>query len=109
MAIPLKNIPIFGGAMRISIPDGFIDASELRQIPDNQEVFVSTASSTSQDDSIIIELVERLVQESDQLAVLSHLDEILEINSPGYRFGEDIDKREDLVTSIASPRALYVT
>ncbi|KAK7206030.1 hypothetical protein BZA70DRAFT_275493 [Myxozyma melibiosi] len=104
--VPLQPTDLYGGAMRISLPEGFIDASTLRQIPDHQEVFVSSNASTSQDDSIIIELVERLEKESDKQAVLAHLDEILEINSPGYKFGADLDNREDSVIQIPSPTAL---
>lgn len=46
--------PLFGGAITTSIPSTFIDASTLREIPDNQEVFVDTDT----DQSIIIELLQ---------------------------------------------------
>lgn len=45
---------LFGGAMRAWIPRGFVDASDLRQISDHQEVFVDTQS----DQSIILEILE---------------------------------------------------
>ncbi|KAK9447825.1 uncharacterized protein V1518DRAFT_420529 [Limtongia smithiae] len=54
------NKGLFGGAITIDLPDGFLDASTFRQVPDNQEVFVSQDSSETNDTSIIIELVERL-------------------------------------------------
>ncbi|ORX40450.1 hypothetical protein BD324DRAFT_610756 [Kockovaella imperatae] len=38
---------LFGGAMRMELPGDYIDASDLRQIPDNQEVFLSPSSDTS--------------------------------------------------------------
>ncbi|KAJ3317725.1 hypothetical protein HDV06_001279 [Boothiomyces sp. JEL0866] len=46
--------PLFGGAIKSIIPHTFIDASETRQIPDNQEVFLDPNSNTS----IIIEILE---------------------------------------------------
>jgi hypothetical protein len=45
---------LFGGAIRISVPPRFEDVSGVRQIPDNQEVFVCQES----DQSIIIEILE---------------------------------------------------
>lgn len=47
---------LFGGSLSIKLPDNFHfqDVSEIRQVPDNQEVFVFKNS----DASIIIELLE---------------------------------------------------
>ncbi|CAK9787434.1 Mog1p/PsbP-like protein [Cutaneotrichosporon oleaginosum] len=39
--------PLFGGAISLPLPIDYIDASDLRQIPDNQEVFLSPTSDTS--------------------------------------------------------------
>ena len=50
----LNQQSLFGGALSISIPDVFVNASNFREIPDNQEVFVSKDS----DFSFIIELLE---------------------------------------------------
>ena len=45
---------LFGGSLSIKLPNNFQDVSEIRQVPDNQEVFVFNNS----DASIIIELLE---------------------------------------------------
>ncbi|KAJ3310241.1 hypothetical protein HDV04_005180 [Boothiomyces sp. JEL0838] len=45
---------LFGGAIRSILPSNFIDASQTRQIPDNQEVFLDPQSNTS----IIVEILE---------------------------------------------------
>ena len=45
---------LFGGALESFIPGGFVDVSEFRQVPDNQEVFVDARSNRS----IIIELLD---------------------------------------------------
>eukprot|EP01089_Gocevia_fonbrunei_P012661 TRINITY_DN3055_c0_g1_i1.p1 TRINITY_DN3055_c0_g1~~TRINITY_DN3055_c0_g1_i1.p1 ORF type:complete len:197 (+),score=34.88 TRINITY_DN3055_c0_g1_i1:121-711(+) len=44
---------LFGGGMSVMLPRRFADVSELRQVPDNQEVFVDVNT----DQSIIIELL----------------------------------------------------
>ncbi|KAJ3336307.1 hypothetical protein HDU93_003111 [Gonapodya sp. JEL0774] len=45
---------LFGGAIKAKISDGFLDASQLREIPDTQEVFVHSQT----DASVIIEILE---------------------------------------------------
>src|SRR5690606_14816549 len=51
---PMVHIPLFGGACSITLPNDFVDVSKIRQVPDNQEVFVQSTS----DACFIIELVE---------------------------------------------------
>jgi hypothetical protein len=45
---------LFGGALSCLLPPGAKDVSEVRQIPDNQEVLVHEET----DQSIVIELLE---------------------------------------------------
>ncbi|WWC91936.1 uncharacterized protein L201_006888 [Kwoniella dendrophila CBS 6074] len=47
MASELSPRPLFGGAISLDLPRDYIDASDLRQIPDNQEVFLSSTSDTA--------------------------------------------------------------
>lgn len=51
-----KRISLFGGSMSMIIPRSLIDASEFRQVPDNQEVWIS--ASSNDDSCMIVELVE---------------------------------------------------
>ena len=51
----LEERPLFGGAMRCLVPCLYIDASEVRQVPDNQEVFLDGGPS---DMSLVIELTQ---------------------------------------------------
>jgi hypothetical protein len=60
---------LFGGAIEALIPAHFQDASQFRQIPDNQEVFVAGDS----DDSVIIELLEPASMDD-------HIQEVLDLN-----------------------------
>ena len=45
---------LYGGAIKISIPNCFIDGSNIREVPDNQELFLDVNASNR---SIIIELL----------------------------------------------------
>jgi hypothetical protein len=51
---PSGDRRLFGGSMTAEIPGAFIDVSQIRQIPDSQEVFVDMESNHS----IVIELLE---------------------------------------------------
>ncbi|GAV80289.1 Mog1 domain-containing protein [Cephalotus follicularis] len=51
--IPLKR-PLFGGAIASTFSSRFQDVSNLRQVPDHQEVFVDPA----RDESLIFELLD---------------------------------------------------
>jgi hypothetical protein len=65
----MNTTKLYGGAIEALIPAHVQDASQFRQIPDNQEVFVSSDS----DDSIIIELLE-------PASIEDHIQEILDLN-----------------------------
>ncbi|WVF67333.1 hypothetical protein IAT40_002084 [Kwoniella sp. CBS 6097] len=47
MSTHLAARPLFGGAISLDLPTNYLDASDLRQIPDNQEVFLSSTSDTA--------------------------------------------------------------
>ncbi|KAL7424537.1 hypothetical protein Q5752_000221 [Cryptotrichosporon argae] len=47
MSTPLAPRPLYGGAITLPVPVDYMDVSDLRQVPDNQEVFVSPLSDTS--------------------------------------------------------------
>lgn len=47
-------MPLFGGAVLCDLPTGFTDASAIREVPDNQEVWVDEAS----DRSVVVEVLE---------------------------------------------------
>ncbi|KAI0225691.1 Ran guanine nucleotide release factor [Lamellibrachia satsuma] len=66
---------LFGGSMSISLPAFAVDVSTLRDIPDNQEVFVHSTT----DQSIIVEILQYL-DEGDEQAVRSHFDSLASDN-----------------------------
>ncbi|XP_072540813.1 ran guanine nucleotide release factor [Salminus brasiliensis] len=64
--------PLFGGALSAVVPPNATDVSELREIPDNQEVFVHAHT----DQSVIIELVEYQAQVDDAQAARYHFEDL---------------------------------
>ena len=62
MASSLDPRGLFGGAFACNVPPYFKDASEIRDIPDNQEVFVHE----SEDDSLMVDILEYQGQVNDR-------------------------------------------
>ncbi|KAI9684004.1 MAG: multicopy suppressor of ts gsp1 [Bathelium mastoideum] len=70
-----KAIELFGGAITAQYPRTFIDVSNLRQVPDHQEVYVDSQGFTS----IIVDILERPPEDvcsNDKEAALHHLKDI---------------------------------
>ena len=77
---------LYGGAITISkLPNSFIDISQIRQVPDTQEVFINQLSSHNDshdvsgsfDHSFIIDLLERVDPIDYQEAIHLHLQDIV--------------------------------
>ncbi|CAH8517013.1 unnamed protein product [Schistosoma margrebowiei] len=68
----MQSHPLFDGAFQCLLPTNVVDASDLRQIPDNQEVFVHP--STSQ--SITIDILEYVDASNHEDAARMHFNEI---------------------------------
>ncbi|XP_062844732.1 ran guanine nucleotide release factor [Trichomycterus rosablanca] len=71
--------PLFGGAMSAVLPPNTTDISELREIPDNQEVF----AHTNTDQSFIIELLEYQSHVQDSQAARYHYEDVASGNKAG--------------------------
>ncbi|OAA59651.1 Mog1/PsbP, alpha/beta/alpha sandwich [Niveomyces insectorum RCEF 264] len=70
--------PLFDGAIVAELPANFADVSKLRQVPDNQEVFIDKDGYTS----IIVEICERFGSagssaEIDGEALTVHLEDLV--------------------------------
>ncbi|GJE86873.1 Mog1 domain-containing protein [Phanerochaete sordida] len=68
---------LFGGAITVNLPTALLDASELRQVPDTQEVFLSPDSGVS----IIFEVLERVSATDPVEAAKFHFDSLAHDNS----------------------------
>ncbi|XP_062903690.1 ran guanine nucleotide release factor isoform X1 [Mobula hypostoma] len=78
--------PLFGGSFSIVLPPHFTDVSDIRDVPDNQEVFVH--NSTEQ--SIIVELLEYQSQVADEEAARYHFDDVTAINDASGKEGTEV-------------------
>ena len=67
---------LYGGAITCSLPSQRVDISEVRQVPDHQEVF----AHPNTDQSIMIELLEYQNVASGEEAVRVHYQEISQAN-----------------------------
>ncbi|TPX38020.1 hypothetical protein SmJEL517_g00393 [Synchytrium microbalum] len=67
---------LFGGAIRVWIPQGFDDVSEIRQVPDNQTVYASPAT----DESISIEILESPADHISEIPAQFHFQQLADDN-----------------------------
>ncbi|KAJ1661763.1 hypothetical protein IW140_006457 [Coemansia sp. RSA 1813] len=67
--------PLYGGAMSMAIPEGMVDTSVFREVPDHQEVF----SDVETDQSIIVEILES-VNHQEEKALEYHFNELASSN-----------------------------
>jgi len=70
--------PLFGGSLVCDLPEKFVDVRTMRQVPNNQEVFVDRDGFTS----IIFDITERVGRpgsspENDARALTVHLEDLL--------------------------------
>ncbi|KND02003.1 uncharacterized protein SPPG_02509 [Spizellomyces punctatus DAOM BR117] len=75
-ASPSESRELYGGAIVTDIPISFLDASDFREVPSNQEVFVDQNT----DQSIIIELLELASDADDAEAANFHFQQLAEDN-----------------------------
>ncbi|KAJ7684969.1 hypothetical protein DFH06DRAFT_1313342 [Mycena polygramma] len=68
---------LFGGAITAVAPVALVDASDLRQVPDTQEVLLYPDSSVS----IIVEVLQRVDIADDESAIRYHFDSLAHDNS----------------------------
>ncbi|KAJ1855842.1 hypothetical protein GGH12_003162 [Coemansia sp. RSA 1822] len=71
--MPVQSL--FGGAISIDIPQGMVDISNFREVPDNQEVFANADT----DQSVIVEILESIEQQSHE-AIKFHFEQLAETN-----------------------------
>ncbi|KAI1412683.1 Mog1p/PsbP-like protein [Hypoxylon sp. FL1857] len=79
-----KSTPLYGGALIADLPVNFADVSAIRQVPDNEEVYIDKDGFTS----IIFDITERVGEpgtgpEIDGRALTTHLEDLV---------GEDLDR-----------------
>ncbi|KAK4247155.1 hypothetical protein C7999DRAFT_41487 [Corynascus novoguineensis] len=73
-----RKTPLYGGALECELPDNFADVSTIRQVPDNQEVYIDKNGFTS----IIFDITQRVDApgsglERDGNALTIHLEDLV--------------------------------
>jgi hypothetical protein len=66
---------LFGGAVSCALPSDFLDISDLRQVPDNQECFQGPSGHL-----LVIEILERQNDVSDETAVEYFFNDLAQSN-----------------------------
>ncbi|KAL1306017.1 hypothetical protein AAFC00_004147 [Neodothiora populina] len=83
-----KSVDLYGGAIRADLPTNFGDVSDIRQVPDTQEVFLDKDGFTS----IVFDILERVGEEenckTDLEALKYHLEDIVEDDTEGTQVWE---------------------
>ncbi|GIZ47659.1 hypothetical protein CKM354_001074400 [Cercospora kikuchii] len=74
--LSFKPVDLFGGAITAEIPIGWEDVSQIRQVPDTQEVFLHTEGFSS----MVFDILERVENASndDVEALKFHLSDIID-------------------------------
>lgn len=83
----VKVVELYGGAITTIIPEGFLDVSLLREVPDTQEVYVNSREDTEvfndglgKNESVIVDLLESVDADSDEEALRIHMAELSDLN-----------------------------
>ncbi|GBG74247.1 hypothetical protein CBR_g17957 [Chara braunii] len=76
---PVSIKALFGGAIEMAIPNRFTDVSELREVPDHQEVY----GDMNRDESIIVEILEMKSDVEDANAAAWFLDDLASVQCAG--------------------------
>ncbi|KAH7889764.1 hypothetical protein F5I97DRAFT_1802630 [Phlebopus sp. FC_14] len=74
---PRQSRPLFGGAIVADLPADLKDASDIRQVPDNQEVFLYPDLVGP---FLVIEILQRVSNENDLDAVKFHFEALAHDN-----------------------------
>ncbi|KAF8626063.1 hypothetical protein AX15_005099 [Amanita polypyramis BW_CC] len=82
----MSSRDLFGGAIHVNAPTDLIDASNLRQIPDTQEVFLYPDSSIS----IIVEILQSVEPSILEDAIKFHFDSLAHDNDATFSKIQDI-------------------
>ncbi|CCH59825.1 hypothetical protein TBLA_0B10080 [Henningerozyma blattae CBS 6284] len=82
-----KPVQLYGGAITTVMPEGFVDVSMIREVPDTQEVYVNNRESKETftdglgyNESIIVDLLEQVTSMDLKLALGEHLEDIFQLN-----------------------------
>ncbi|EIW60576.1 Mog1p/PsbP-like protein [Trametes versicolor FP-101664 SS1] len=97
---------LFGGAITATLPVTFLDASNFRQVPDTQEVYLSPDSGIS----IIVEVLESVSATDLREAAGQHFDSLAHDNdAKSQSVIEAVEVSNDSKGATPNPTVLYGT
>ncbi|XPS91459.1 hypothetical protein M3J09_000877 [Ascochyta lentis] len=65
---------LYGGAITVDLPSNFADTSQIREVPDHQEVYLDTNGYSS----IVVEILEYQEKGSDEEALQYHFADLID-------------------------------
>ncbi|KAL8641339.1 MAG: hypothetical protein Q9228_001835 [Teloschistes exilis] len=75
MTEAFKHTELFGGAITANVPAGYADVSNIREVPDHQEIYLDASGFSS----IVIEIAERVTDPpTDDEALRFHFEDIVD-------------------------------
>lgn len=103
----MSSTGLYSDAITAVLPKGFLDASQFRQIPDTQEVYVSPEN----DDSLVIDLMEKVSETTPKDYLKTHLDEIVALNGSDPNSQVETVLTEEVTANVDKETVLtaYVT
>ncbi|KAI4146734.1 MAG: hypothetical protein L6R39_003345 [Caloplaca ligustica] len=88
-----KPTELFGGAITVNLPDGYADVSNIREVPDHQEIYLDASGFSS----IVIEIAERVTEPAaDEEALKFHFEDIVDEHDTGRIWHTDIARLPQL-------------
>ncbi|KAG8866317.1 hypothetical protein FRC20_008819 [Serendipita sp. 405] len=105
MGDSLEERKLYGGAIIINLPANLIDASDLRQIPDAQEVFLDPNS----DINYIFEVLDRVEPTDPEEAAKFHFDSIAQDSSAESYEVQTVYVSEQQGSSADTPAPILLT
>lgn len=92
--------PLYGGAVQLRLPSGMIDASDLREIPDHQEVFISPLGD---DSCAIVEIVDYQEDIGDAEAAQFYFGDLASQNEASDGAGDSVIESVEALTAAQAP------
>ncbi|KAF2031861.1 Mog1p/PsbP-like protein [Setomelanomma holmii] len=68
------NTPLYGGAITVHLPSAYADTSQIREVPDHQEVYLDTNGYSS----VVIEILEYVHKNSNDEALQYHFADLVD-------------------------------
>eukprot|EP00966_Prymnesium_polylepis_P190837 4422795-Prymnesium_polylepis.1 len=73
----MTTTPLFGGALAIALEGDWLDASDVRPVPDHQEVWTERNGTRA----LVVEILERVDAPTDTAAAAAHFEELSSTNA----------------------------